>query len=334
MNSNEALSRLRDVIRRQHLSLSTEKTYCGWLRRFVSFLRMHPDCGATSGERLEAFLTDLARERCSSAHQNQALNAVVYFYRHVLEQPLAGINALRANRPAGIRIAPSEAAVNSLFAAIADTPSQPMMLIAHLLYGCGLRLSEVLDLRLKDIDFGSFRIWIRDSKHGRDRLVLLPATLVGALAGQVARGENIWREDFARRIPVPIPGLLRKKFRHAEYSRDWCWLFPAAGHCTDPRMGRVVRWRCHPALVQRAFALASERAGLRPAITPHYLRHAYATHCLERGVNVRALQAAMGHKSLETTMGYLHADALSVVSPLDRAPSQPQSASFLAAPQR
>jgi integrase len=317
MDYNQALSEMRVQIRRRHLAVATEKTYCGWLRRFVDFLRRHGDTG-TSEEKIERFLGELAHHRCSASHQNQALNALLFFYRNVKQQSLAGVDALRAVRPSGIRIAPPAASVRALLDEIEDSPAQPFRLVAYLLYGCGLRLNEALGLRLKDVDPAGSRIWIRDAKHHRDRVVALPRTLVDAVAKQAVRAEAMWNEDFLQRVPVTLPGLLGRKFVHAEYSRDWYWLLPAAGRCNDPRQGIVVRWHCHPALVQRAFARASERARLRPSLTPHHLRHAYATHCLEGGVNVRALQAAMGHKSLETTMRYLHADALSVTSPLDR----------------
>jgi integrase len=316
MNSTEALSRLRDELRRRHHAVSTERTYCWWLGRYIEFLRTaSPD--SPREQRLEDFLTSLAQERRSASSQNQALNALVFFHTHVLEQPFVGVNALRARRPDRVRIAPGRAETRRLLGELAGT--QPVDLVAHLLYGCGLRLGEALDLRLKNVDLANSRIWIRDAKHRKDRVVALPCALAEALAAQVSTAEAVWREDFRDRVPVPLPGLIGNKFPHAEYQRDWRWLFPAAGTCRDPRRGRVVRWRLHQMNVQRAFAKASARLGLRPALTPHHLRHAYATHCLEDGVNVRALQAAMGHKSLETTMGYLHADALSVVSPLDRA---------------
>lgn len=316
MNSTEAFSRLRDELRRRHHAVSTEKTYCWWLGRYIAFLRTaSPD--SPREQRLEDFLTSLAHERRSASSQNQALNALVFFHTHVLEQPFVGVNALRARRPDRVRIAPGRTETWRLLRELTGTP--PVDLVAHLLYGCGLRLCEALDLRLKNVDLENSRIWIRDAKHRKDRVVALPCALAEALAAQVSTAEAAWREDFRNRVPVPLPGLIGGKFPHAEYQRDWHWLFPAAGTCRDPRRGRVVRWRLHQMNVQRAFAKASARLGLRPALTPHHLRHAYATHCLEDGVNVRALQAAMGHKSLETTMGYLHADVLSVVSPLDRA---------------
>jgi len=316
MNSTEALSRLRDELRRRHHALSTERTYCWWLGRYIAFVRAAP-ADATREEKVESFLTALAHERRSASSQNQALNALVFFHAHVLGRPLVGVNALRARRPDRVRIAPGRMETRALLRALAGTP--PLDLVAHLLYGCGLRLCEALDLRLKDVDVVNSRLWIRDAKHRKDRVVALPCALAEAVAAQVSTGEAAWREDFRHRVPVPLPGLIAGKHPHAEYSRDWRWLFPAAGTCRDPRRSRVVRWRIHQTNVQRAFATASARLGLRPALTPHHLRHAYATHCLEDGVNVRALQAAMGHKSLDTTMGYLHADALSVVSPLDRA---------------
>lgn len=335
MNSTQALDTLRNALRLRQCSLATERTYCGWLTRYMRFLRAAPETAATREKKVEAFLTDLALRRRSAASQNQALNALVFFHDHVLGHKLEGVDALRARRPQRVRVAPPRHVTRAFVEALEDTPAQPVRLVARLLYGCGLRVSEALDLRLKDIDLNCRRIWIRDAKHRKDRVVALPRTLLTALIDQMAHSERLWREDFRERIPVPLPGLLRRKLPHAEYSRDWRWLFPAARPCDDPRQGRAVRWRCHQVVVQRAFARASARLRLRPALTPHHLRHAYATHCLEDGVNVRALQAAMGHKSLETTMLYLHADPLSVASPLDAwAASQPQSAFLRAEPQR
>jgi integrase len=317
MNSAQALEALRLALRRQQCSLATERTYCGWLVRYIRFLRGAPEAAATREKKVEAFLTELAARRRSASSQNQALNALVFFHAHVLEQPLSGVDALRARRPQRVRVAPPRHVTRAFIEEIEDTPAQPIRLVARLLYGCGLRLNEALALRLKDVDPFARRIWIRDGKHRKDRVVSLPRTLTSALADQMARAEALWREDFRTRVPVPLPGLLRQKTPHAEYSRGWFWLFPAARVCVDPRQGRTVRWRCHEVVVQRAFTRASARLRLSPALTPHHLRHAYATHCLEDGVNVRALQAAMGHNSLETTMTYLHADALSVESPLD-----------------
>jgi integrase len=335
MNSMQALDALRHALRLRQCSPATERTYCGWLTRYIRFLRAAPEDASTREEKVGAFLSDLAMRRRSAASQNQALNALVFFHEHVLEQKLVGVNALRARRPQRVRVAPPRPVTRAFIEALEDTPTQPVRLVARLLYGCGLRVSEALDLRLKDVDLNGRRIWIRDAKHRKDRVVALPRTLLPALADQMAHSEKLWRADFRERVPVPLPGLLRHKLPHAEYSRNWRWLFPAARLCDDPRQGRAVRWRCHQAVVQGAFARASARLRLCPALTPHHLRHAYATHCLEDGVNVRALQAAMGHKSLETTMLYLHADPLSVASPLDAwAASQPQSAFLRGEPHR
>jgi site-specific recombinase XerD len=334
MNSAQALEALRAALRRQQCSPATERTYCGWLARYIHFLRSAPSAESRE-KKVEAFLTDLAMRRRSASSQNQALNALVFFHAHVLEQPLSGVDALRARRPQRVRVAPARHVTRAFIEALGDTPAQPIRLVARLLYGCGLRVSEALNLRLKDVDLHGRRIWIRDAKHHKDRVVALPRTLIDALADQMAHAEALWREDFRARVPVPLPGLLRNKLPHAEYSRDWRWLFPAANVCTDARQGRTVRWRCHEAIVQKEFSRTSAWLRLCPALTPHHLRHAYATHCLEDGVNIRALQAAMGHNSLETTMTYLHADPLSVASPLDTwAASQPQSAFLRAEPQR
>ena len=315
MNIPEAIEKTRCVIRRQHKALSTEGTYIFWLRRYMAALQRIPK-DLPSEKKLEQFLTDLACVHdVSASTQNQAFNAILFFYRHVLGQELANIDSLRAQRPPHERHAPSLAETTALLQTIRNEGGYPTNLIARMLYGCGLRVSEPLNLRIKDIDLERYRLCIRGAKGGTDRVVALPLSLVPEIKQQAQFAREVWQRDRHNRTPLALPHSLAKKYPECQYAWGWAWLFPSHLPCRDPRTGLVVRYRMHEANVQRAVKRARRKLGI--FVLPHELRHGYATHCLERGVNPRAIQEAMGHKSLETTMGYLHAEALSVASPLD-----------------
>jgi len=315
MNAEQAICRMRDVVRRQHKAWATESTYVLWLRRYMLAVPTYPE-GLPSEQKLERFLTELARHRdISAVSQNQAFNSILFFYRDVLGQPLQGVDTLRATRPARMRTAPSVEHTQALLKTIRNIGGYPTNLIARLLYGCGLRVSEPLNLRIKDVDLRRSRLCIRGAKGGKDRMVVLPATLVPEIAQQLHHARAIWEEDQRTRTPLALPEGLAKKYPEFQFNWMWAWLFPAHNTCRHPRTGAWVRYRMHEANVQRAVKYARRQLGI--CVLPHELRHGYATHCLERGVNPRAIQAAMGHASLETTMGYLPAESLSVHSPLE-----------------
>jgi integrase len=179
-----------------------------------------------------------------------------------------------------------------------------------------MRVSEPLSLRVRDVDMERSRITIRQAKGRKDRVVALPCSLINEFKSQIKIARGIWERDQASGIPCKLPGLLGKKYPGYEHAWAWFFVFPQHTTCKDPRDGREVRWHCHEANLQRAVKQAASKVGIQ-GVTPHHLRHAYATHALEFGANVRAVQEAMGHKSLETTMGYIHTDALSVKSPLE-----------------
>jgi integron integrase len=315
MNTAQSIERLRRVIRRQHKSLSTEDTYIFWLRRYMAALHKMP--GALSSEKkLEQFLNDLACQRdLSASSQNQAFNAIAFFYKEVLRQPLGDVNALRARRPVHARHAPTLAETQLLLQTIRNRGGYPTNLIAKMLYGCGLRVSEPLNLRIKDINLERHTLCIRGAKGGNDRVVALPACLIPELIQQMKCARSVWLRDKQDQIPLMLPHRLARKYPEYQFSWGWAWLFPGHYPCRDPRTGTIVRYRMHQANVQRAVKYARRKLGI--SVLPHELRHGYATHCLERGTSPRAIQKAMGHKSLETTMGYLHAEALSVCSPLE-----------------
>jgi integrase len=315
MNLPLAIERLRSVLRRQHKAPSTESNYIDWLRHYVNSLGRLPDC-LSSEQKLERFLTGLACHRdLSASSQNQALNAILFFYKEVLRQPLQGIDALRAKRPIHLRHAPTVAETRALLQTVRDIAGYPTNLISRLLYGCGLRVAEPLNLRIKDVNLERGSLCVVGAKGGRHRVVPLPASVVPELILQRQVALGVWRSDQQNHIPVMLPHQLARKYPEYQFAWPWAWLFPAHYPCRHPRTRAVVRYRMHEANVQRAIKLARRKLGI--SVLPHELRHGYATHCLERGTNPRAIQQAMGHQSLETTMGYLHAESLSVRSPLE-----------------
>jgi len=246
----------------------------------------------------------------------------VFFHTHVLEQPLGNVDALRAKRPVRERHAPSVSDTQALLRTIRDAGGYPNNLIARMLYGCGLRVSEPLNLRIKDIDLERGSLCIRGAKGGNDRVVRLPGSLIPELKQQIRLARLVWQLDKENGTPLMLPHRLAKKYPEYQFSWRWAWLFPAHFPCRDPRSGTIVRYRMQEANVQRAVKYARRKLGI--SVLPHELRHGYATHCLERGTNPRAIQQAMGHKSLQTTMGYLHAEALAVCNPLDALPAVAQ----------
>jgi integron integrase len=314
MNQKAAIEKLVQVIRLRHLALSTEQSYSFWLARYCKYISKL-QAPASSERKMEMFLSMLANDDVSASTQNQAFNALLFFYQECLGQKLQGINSLRAKRGAFVRRAPAVEEVRRLLAEVKDEGNYPVRLVVKLLYGCGMRVTEPLSLRLRDINLPESRFIIPQAKGGKDRVVAIPCSLVPEIQAQMKFAEMIWQRDVAARVPIQLPGLLRKKYPNAQFAKSWAWLFPQLSPCHDPRDRRLVRWHQLESTVQRAMKNACRRLGLD--IKPHELRHGYATHSLNMGQNPRAIQEAMGHKSLETTMGYCHAEALSVRSPLE-----------------
>jgi integron integrase len=309
------IERTRDVIRRQHKSLATEICYLGWLRRYFRFVFTQPP-EKPSEKKFEAFLTMLARDQdVSASTQNQAFNAILFFYRDVEKRSIGNVDALRATRPSQIRRAPSVRETHTILAEIKDVGGYPTNLICRMLYGCGLRLMEPLNLRIKDVQFDDMRLFILCAKGGKDRVVNLPFSLVPEIKQQMVVARSIWEQDRRNKIPLEISHRLGEKYPETRFSWEWEWLFPQHHPCKHPRTKGVVRFHMHEANIQRAVKDARKKVGV--FVTPHNFRHAYGTHSLDGGVNIKALSEAMGHKQIETTAGYCHADALSVPSPLD-----------------
>ncbi len=319
MNISQALEKLTDAIRLRHFAQSTEECYRFWLQSYMKWLRSRP-AQWSSAQKVEAFLTAQARRGVAASTQNQAFNALVFFYKWVLGTPLEKIDAARVRRPERVRTALSVEETRALLGAIEAVGGYPTRLVARLLYGAGLRVSEPLELRMKDVDLAGRRLTVREAKGGRDRVVTLPECLAAEMEGQLRVARAVWRGDVAAGMPVALPGLLARKSPRLGLVEGWAWVFPAHEPVAHPRTGEVLRWRMHEVNVQRAVRAAAGRTGLAGKATPHVLRHCYATHAHRSGAAARDLQEALGHRQLETTMRYLAPSVAGVRSPLDGMP--------------
>ena len=313
------LAQVREQIRLKHYSIRTEHVYCEWVKRFIRFhLYRHPaEMGAAE---VEAFLTDLAvRRNVSASTQNQALAALLFLYKHVLKLDLPWLGeVVRAKKPVRLPVVLSIAEVQQLMAQLHGD----IWLIASLLYGSGMRLMEVLRLRVKDVDFSRQAILIRDGKGMKDRITVLPQRLQMPLKQHLlaVRARHQLELD-AGRGDVYLPFALAKKYPNAPRELGWQYVFPASGLSVDPRSGAVRRHHVDDKRVQRSFKRAVEAAGILKLATPHTLRHCFATHLLESGQDIRTVQELLGHADVKTTMIYTHVlnrGGLAVMSPLDR----------------
>jgi integron integrase len=309
----------RGQIRLRHLSLSTEKSYLNWMRRYIRFSSpRHPrDCGAPEVQR---FLTFLAvKEQVAASTQNQALQALLFLYRHVLAVDLPWLTeVVRAKRPVHVPVVLTQSETQRLLSGMSGVCA----LIARLLYGSGLRLSEGLHLRVKDLDLQRGELVVRDGKGSRDRVTVLPASLVPALQRHLARLSRWHQEQRAGNAPgVSLPMALRRKYPAAATSWGWQYLFPSRVLCQDPYGGGAVRHHLHPGTMQRAMQLAVQRSALTKPAGCHTLRHSFATHMIESGYDIRTVQELLGHSDVSTTMIYTHVlnrGGRGVKSPLDQ----------------
>ena len=318
---------MRDLMRYKRMSLRTEEAYVGWVRRFILF---HGKCHPATLGALEvvAFLKNLASSnQIAASTHNQALNALVFLYAEVLEQPLGELRGLeRVKRPKRLPLVLNYHEVASLLAQLEGTT----WLAAALLYGAGLRLMECLRLRIGDVDTRTRVITVRAGKGGGDRRVPLPEKVLPILLDHLARVRRLWREDYGSQRAdgheplsgVFLPYALAAKYPRAGYEWPWQWLFPAKTLSVDPRSGLRRRHHWNEEALQRAVKQAALAAGLPKAASPHTLRHSFATHLLEGGTDIRTVQELLGHKDVATTMIYTHVlnrpGVMPVRSPLDR----------------
>lgn len=316
--SPKLLDQVRDLIRTKHYSIRTENQYLQWIRRFILFHgKRHPrDMGAPE---VEAFLSHLAVSRdVAASTQNQALSALLFLYREVLNIDLPWLdNVTRAKRPQRLPVVLSRDEVR----AVLDRMPGVYGLMASLLYGTGMRLMECVRLRVKDVDFARGEILIRDGKGAKDRVTMLPESLVPALQSHLNQRRAIFEDDLrAGKAGVYLPNALAVKYPNAPVEWGWQYVFASGSYSIDPRSGAERRHHLDEKLLQRAMKKAVRAADLAKPATPHTLRHSFATHLLERGQDIRTIQALLGHKDVATTMIYTHVlnkGGRGVVSPLD-----------------
>ncbi len=312
------LDQVRERLRMLHYSLRTEEAYLHWCKAFIRFHgRRHP--AEMGGSEVEAFLTHLAADRglAPSSHR-QALSALLFLYGKVLGQQLPWMQNI--GRPVPKRHLPVVLSVPEVREVLAQMTGEHLLL-AQLLYGTGLRITEALQLRVKDLDFGHRAVIVREGKGAKDRVVMLPQRLVPALREQLGRARAVWAADVeAGTAGVEMPHALDRKYPRMGASWPWFWVFPQDHHATDPRSGVIRRHHLYDQTFQRAFKRAVLAAGIEKPATPHTLRHSFATHLLQNGSDIRTVQELLGHADVATTMIYTHVLKLgggAVRSPLD-----------------
>ncbi len=312
------LDQLRDRIRVKHYSIRTEAQYVHWVRRFILFHgKRHPrELGAPE---VEAFLTHLAVEGgVAASTQNQALSALLFLYREVLGVDLPWLdNVTRAKRPQRLPVVLTRDEVRAVLAKMDGTYG----LLGRMLYGTGMRLMELIRLRVKDVEFARGEITVRDGKGAKDRMTMLPEAVKADLQAHLLKRRDLFERDRAAgKAAVYLPDALARKYPNAATEWGWQYVFPSGSYSADPRSGEERRHHLDEKLLQRAMKRAVLAAGLVKPATPHTLRHSFATHLLERGQDIRTIQELLGHKDVATTMVYTHVlnkGGHGVTSPLD-----------------
>ncbi len=312
------LDRVRSLMRMRHYSYQTEQTYLKWIRRYIGFhnIRNPIEMGAAE---VEAFLSHLAVEgNVSASTQNQALAAILFLYREVLSVDLPWLDKFTpAKKSSHMPVVLTKDEVKLILEQMSGTNR----LIAELLYGAGLRLTEALRLRVKDLDFGFKQINVRDGKGGKDRLTVLPAKLIQPLKEQLDKTQILHARDLKINLgKVELPFALARKYPNAE--KDWAWqfVFPSKSISKNPRTGATARHHWATSTLQKAFKKAAGQSRIPKNASPHTLRHSFATHLLQDGYDIRTIQDLLGHKEISTTMIYTHIlqqNKLGVKSPLD-----------------
>lgn len=305
-------------IRIRNFSYSTEKSYLHWLRRFAKYWKTQ-NLDALGEHEIKLYLDHLAvKERVSGGTQRLALNALVFYYRDVLKRELGDFSDYK--KAAGAKRIPVVLSVDEVRRVLCEmSPEQALM--AKLQYGAGLRLSELVRLRIKDVDFENQQLVVRGGKGDKDRVTLLPGSLMDALQSQREHARGLYDADRAKRVAgVYLPEALARKFRSAGERWEWFWLWPAAGLAEDPRApGTVRRHHVVSKVYGSAVTRAARKAGIAKRVTSHVLRHSFATHLMRNGTDLCQIQELLGHSHLDTTRIYLHVEGgKQTLSPVDR----------------
>jgi integron integrase len=312
------LDKLSKTIQLKHYSKATDRMYCGYVSEFIDFQmkQSQPEHGAKA---VEEYLTHLAvNKKVAASTQNVAFNALLFFYRRVLNIELGEINASRAKKPQNLPVVCTREEVHGIL----DQLKGDVWLVVALLYGCGLRNGvDCLSLRVKDIDFGQNTVTVRESKGGSCRVLNLPASLAERLQRHIQKVKAVHEQDLRDGWGiVDLPGALAKKYPNANREFGWQYLFPAESRWKNEENGLQGRPHIHETVIQKAVKSARIAAHIHKHVTPHTFRHSYATHLLEDGETIRTVQELLGHKDVKTTMIYTHVmqKKSSVKSPLDR----------------
>jgi integron integrase len=312
-------TRLVEEIKVRHYSPKTLKTYRQWLRQFQAFTRSKPPESLSAAD-VKEFLTWLAvKKEVAASTQNQAFNALLFFYRHVLQKEFGKIDGVvRAKRRPYIPVVLSREEIEAILSHLAP----PFDLVVKLLYGCGLRLFECLNLRVQCLNFDAGKITIHDGKGKKDRTVPLPTVLLSELKTQLKKVKDLHRRDMARKYAgVFLVTALDKKYPNAAKEFVWQWLFPALDLTRVPDTGEYRRYYLHETQVQKAIKEAVSKTTLCKRASAHTFRHSFASHLLQANIDIRTIQELLGHSDLKTTMIYTHTVKSSTVkeaqSPLD-----------------
>ena len=318
--SNKILDDMRDVMRRRHYSIRTERSYCQWVKRFILHFNMKSRDDLSGGEKkIETYLTFLARDRnVASSTQNQALNALVFLYKHVLKQPLnEKINAERAAKKVRIPVVLTRDETKRIISAMTGIHK----IVVKLLYGSGLRIIECLRLRVHDIDFDMKVLTVRSGKGDKDRITTFPPSLQAPLEDHLEYVRIVHEGDLTNGYgEVYLPHALARKYPNAAKQWQWQYIFPANSLSTDPRTGIIRRHHLDPSPINKAIANAVRTAGVQKRVSAHTFRHSFATDLLRRGTDIRTIQSLLGHKDVKTTMVYTHIlqqGGEGVISPLE-----------------
>jgi integron integrase len=311
-------NRLRSEIRVRHYSIRTEQSYEQWISRFLHFHRMKPAANLSS-EDIRIYLEYLATERkVAASTQNQALNALVFLFEHVLKQKPGDIGEFtRSKRPRRLPVVLTREEMKRLLNALSGIHA----LMAGLLYGSGLRLMECVRLRVKDVDFAQSQIMVRDGKGRKDRVTMLPGKYQNPLKAHLVKVNALHEKDLRKGVGnVYLWPSLSRKYPNA--AREWIWqyVFPSRNLSVDPRSQTARRHHAHENSLQRSVKEAAYKAGIDKRVTCHTLRHSFATHLIENGYDIRTVQELLGHSDVSTTMIYTHVlnkPGVAVRSPVD-----------------
>jgi len=319
MKKKKLIPQLKEEIRRRNYSYSTEKSYSSWVIRYVRFHQMvHPS--ELSEKHVTSFLNHLANDlNVAASTQNQALSALVFLYEYILKKPVQSLEDLkRAKKPKRLPVVLTEKEVESILQHLRGLNK----LMISLIYGSGLRISEALRLRVLDIDFDYKQITVRDGKGLKDRVTILPETLISDLRLQVEKVARLHEQDLMKGYgKTVLPNALAKKYPQAAAQLKWQYVFPSKQRNKDPRSGIVHRYHISPRYIRKELQKALAKCNIQKHATPHTFRHSFATHLLQNGYDIRTVQDLLGHKSLKTTSVYLHVlnrGGHGVKSPLDK----------------